>query len=120
MTKPTSKVIQISTSDWQPIDTAPKNSQFILVYALSDFCTYCVFWDYNQWTISGSKGQKLPVTPNYWQPLPEAPKEETNETTRFEVIDSSGRVYVNNNCTIELSYQDDNRTLKVFIGGNKQ
>jgi hypothetical protein len=38
-----------------------------------------------------------------------------NKITRFEVIDDSGRVYVNNSCEIELSYQDDDRTLKVFI-----
>lgn len=35
--------------------------------------------------------------------------------TRFEVIDESGRVYVAKDCKVELSYQDDGRTLKVFI-----
>lgn len=43
--------------------------------------------------------------------------------TRFEVIDENGRVYVKNslyNCQLELSYQDDGRTLKVFIKPNKQ
>ena len=35
--------------------------------------------------------------------------------TRFEVIDSTSRVYVNNQCEIELSYQDDGKTLKVFV-----
>ena len=42
--------------------------------------------------------------------------------TRFEVIDENGRVYVKNslyNCHLELSYQDDGRTLKVFIKPNK-
>lgn len=39
-----------------------------------------------------------------------------NQTvTRFEVIDESGRVYVAKDCKLELSYQDDGRTLKVFI-----
>jgi hypothetical protein len=42
-----------------------------------------------------------------------------SKITRFEVIDKTGRVYVNNNCNIELSYQDDNRTLKVFIKDGK-
>jgi hypothetical protein len=41
--------------------------------------------------------------------------QENNKITRFEVIDESGRVYVNNNCKIELSYQDAGRTLKVFV-----
>ncbi len=41
--------------------------------------------------------------------------------TRFEVIDENGRVYVTKDCKVELSYQDDGRTLKVFIKNeNKQ
>lgn len=41
--------------------------------------------------------------------------------TRFEVIDENGRVYVAKDCKVELSYQDDGRTLKVFIKNeNKQ
>jgi hypothetical protein len=35
--------------------------------------------------------------------------------TRFEVIDESGRSYVRYGVEIELSYQDDGRTLKVFV-----
>ena len=39
-----------------------------------------------------------------------------NQTvTRFEVIDENGRVYVAKDCKVELSYQDDGKTLKVFI-----
>ena len=48
---------------------------------------------------------------------------DTSKVTRFEVIDENGRVYVKNslyNCHLELSYQDDGRTLKVFIKSNKQ
>lgn len=37
------------------------------------------------------------------------------ELTRLEVIDESGRVYVNNNCKMELSYQDEGGTLKIFV-----
>lgn len=37
------------------------------------------------------------------------------ELTRLEVIDESGRVYVNNSCKMELSYQDEGRTLKIFV-----
>jgi hypothetical protein len=44
---------------------------------------------------------------------------DNSKLTRFEVIDENGRVYTKHNCTIELSYQDDSRTLKVFIK-NKQ
>lgn len=40
---------------------------------------------------------------------------DTSKVTRFEVIDTNGRVYQKWNCNVELSYQDDGRTLKVFI-----
>jgi hypothetical protein len=40
------------------------------------------------------------------------------KVTRFEVIDEKGRAYVRHHdrpVQIELSYQDDGRTLKVFV-----
>src|SRR5688572_13584436 len=48
-------------------------------------------------------------------------KSAPKEITRFEVIDETGRVYVRDprasggQFEIELSYQDDGRTLKVFV-----
>ena len=39
----------------------------------------------------------------------------TNETTRFEVIDGSGRRLVEYGVNIEISMQDDGRTMKVFL-----
>lgn len=36
--------------------------------------------------------------------------------TRVEVIDQSGRAYVNTNCRdVAVSIQDDGRTIKVFL-----
>jgi len=35
--------------------------------------------------------------------------------TRFEVVDENGRAYVRWKVRIELSYQDEGRTLKVFV-----
>jgi hypothetical protein len=44
-----------------------------------------------------------------------------SKVTRVEVIDEYGRRYTKHNCKVELSYQDDGRTLKVFINPlNKQ
>lgn len=40
---------------------------------------------------------------------------DTSKVTRFEVIDENGRAYTQRDCNVELSYQDDGRTLKVFI-----
>jgi hypothetical protein len=43
-----------------------------------------------------------------------------SKVTRFEVIDEHGRAYTYPYCKVELSYQDDGRTLKVFIKPLKQ
>jgi hypothetical protein len=40
---------------------------------------------------------------------------ETQRVTRFEVIDEHGRAFVRYGVAVELSYQDDGRTLKVFV-----
>ena len=46
----------------------------------------------------------------------------TDKVTRVEVIDHNGRSYTNfdSNNRVELSYQDDGRTLKVFIDKKKK
>ena len=46
---------------------------------------------------------------------------ETDKVTRVEIIDQSGRSYVNwnENNKVELSFQDDGRTLKVFISNRE-
>jgi hypothetical protein len=46
----------------------------------------------------------------------------TDKVTRLEVIDEKGRAYGNWNKAnkVELSYQDDGRTLKIFITTLKQ
>lgn len=41
------------------------------------------------------------------------------DLTRLEVIDESGRVYINNNCKMKLSYQDEGRTLKIFVNNEE-
>ena len=49
-------------------------------------------------------------------PLPQPPK-----VTRFEVIDvNAGRLIVRYGVDVELSYQDDGRTLKVFMKDAEQ
>ncbi len=46
---------------------------------------------------------------------------DNSKVTRFEVIHEKGRAYTKHNCKIELSYQDDGKTLKVFVKSiNKQ
>lgn len=40
--------------------------------------------------------------------------------TRVEVIDETGRVYTVRPCTVTLSLQDTDRTLKVFVEKGEQ
>ena len=39
--------------------------------------------------------------------------------TRFEVIDETGRAYVREGVSVELSYQDEGRTLKAMLTPGK-
>lgn len=48
------------------------------------------------------------------QPIVEGPQK-AQKVTRIELIDSIGRTYVRNDVSVELSYQDEGRTLKVFV-----
>ena len=48
--------------------------------------------------------------------------EAMNNITRLEVIDQTGRAYVHyldEKESVQYSLQDDNRTLKIFIGSNE-
>lgn len=40
---------------------------------------------------------------------------DTSQVTRFEVITSEGRALVKYEVSVELLYQDDGKTLKVFL-----
>ena len=43
-----------------------------------------------------------------------------SEITRVEVVDENWRAYVNNNCEgVALSYQDEWKTLKIFLTNTK-
>jgi hypothetical protein len=61
---------------WQPIETAPKDGEIILVYgAFYDFPAlrdiYLVYWeeDTQSWEIEGEK-----IIATHWMPLPLPPK----------------------------------------------
>jgi len=43
-----------------------------------------------------------------------------SKVTRIEVIDEEGRKYVRWNCEIELSKQDGEMTLKIFVKERKK
>ena len=58
----------------------------------------------------------LKVTAVAIQACKEALEQPTGQPTRLEVIDADGRTYTNWKVKeMEFSYQDDGRTLKIFI-----
>jgi hypothetical protein len=67
---------------WQPIETAPKNNMRVILYCPAKKFGRTVFeghWGFNQygfpsWVKTESGCQ---VRPSAWQPLPEAPQDET-------------------------------------------
>lgn len=69
-------------------------------------------------TVSIAKGNEISLTEAYFT---NTTKNNPTETVdRFEVIDDTGRAYVKGSIygtpvKVELSYQDDDRTLKVFV-----
>ncbi len=79
----------------------------------SSRCGVCVAWEeadqFREWLSATSKDSRP-------APAPSA-------VTRFEVIDHTtggeGRAYMKYDISAELSYQDDGRTLKVFVGDRK-
>lgn len=73
------------------------------------------------------KGGLTVINPErVWQGIEELVKEQmrklTEKVIRVEVIDNEGRSYVNwdDKNKVELSFQDNRRTLKVFISNEAQ
>ena len=74
--------LQNSTTEWQPIETAPKNGTPILIW---DGNTQCVarmeFWftgHEGSWVCIGASGYECSSnfdSPTHWMPLPERPLE---------------------------------------------
>ena len=65
---------------WQPIETAPKDSQSRLVWVPQNRCTYCVTWredaDYANgaaWVIFGGGWRDVIQGATHWMPLPAPP-----------------------------------------------
>lgn len=70
--------------------------------------------------IKGVKGEVYACKPDIFEMTYELAKtssqtDPSDAVTRLEIIDKQGRVYSQWNCTIQLSYQDDGKTLKIFV-----
>ena len=76
-----------SGNGWQPIETAPRDEQYVLgatYYQNGKFCGMAVMcfcdgrWqsDGIDWDFTGKDDDKFSDIPTHWMRLPEAPKEE--------------------------------------------
>jgi hypothetical protein len=60
--------------NWQPIDSAPKDSHSRLVWCPERLNIYIVTWSHNgEWVHFGSGGRPLTQEATHWAPLPVAP-----------------------------------------------
>ena len=65
--------------EWQPIETAPKNGEWVLLYFPHYAKSSVGKWRspspeyYQHWCIEGGV---TPYDPTHWMPLPQPPKEE--------------------------------------------
>ncbi len=79
----------MQSSLWQPIETAPKDGTWLLVYETNDSDGYqptihVVHWGIREWDGSGKTWVTMALGPNpdtydadratHWMPLPEPPK----------------------------------------------
>jgi hypothetical protein len=81
------RILQHILSDNQKLDIEDKLEQYFLL-------RFSINYEIHQRKLKKSRKEK----PN-----------------RLEVIDKNGRIYVNTNCTFELNYQDEGKTLKIFV-----
>lgn len=67
-------------SEWQPIETAPKNGQRILLWGLQYVMpvTGSQYFEVNGWRIQPGMNA-LKNQPTHWMPLPRPPEKTTGE-----------------------------------------
>ncbi len=70
-------------SDWQPIETAPKDGTQILGFADGRMAVVQWWEDFRYWSlvVCGAYADDGEWWPTHWQPLPEPPASPTPDTT---------------------------------------
>jgi Protein of unknown function (DUF551) len=67
-------------SEWQPIETAPKDSRARLIWVPENECIYCVSWN-SGWEIFGGDRREHLQRATHWMPLPTPPTSEQESKT---------------------------------------
>ena len=60
----------MTTMEWQPIETAPKDGRLILAWEEQDMTYRLIFWGSSEWRY-GPFG--VECSPTHWMPLPDPP-----------------------------------------------
>lgn len=64
-------------SEWQPIETAPKDGSSVLTFSPNDGYPLIVFWQDEMWLIDWDHDRAYGLEPDdkptHWMPLPEPP-----------------------------------------------
>jgi hypothetical protein len=69
-------------SDWQPIETAPKDGTRVLIAHTNVWMAVAWFWPCNMhWTEDTASGMKL-NDPTHWMPLPDPPSSDENTSDK--------------------------------------
>ena len=70
----------LATGGWRPIETAPKDETYILLYCGDDFQAVG-YWSTSIWVTKGGawiydecRSDTVELEPTHWQPLPPPPK----------------------------------------------
>lgn len=59
-------------SEWQPIETAPKDGTYVLLWAAQESeCPMVGYFGVRRWELAHNDTE--PFTPSHWMPLPEPP-----------------------------------------------
>ncbi len=70
----------LADREWQPIETAPRNSTARLVWVPENQCAYCVSWDRGDgpsrppgWSVFGGGWRSMIQRATLWRPCPAPP-----------------------------------------------
>ena len=72
-----------TTSEWLPIDTAPKDGDKVLLFSTVSDAEYIdiAYWDGRNWIVvgSGTKADGIGGKSTHWMPLPQPPAQEVTQ-----------------------------------------
>ena len=95
----------MSMSEWQPIETAPKDGTFFLAYdGIECNIPFVCYWALDNWRFHGKDQWKM--HPELWMPLPEPPEVTEQEQLRRNILKVKNSILLNGGETDIISEQE--------------